>query len=44
MGCETEAELRYEAGLRSRALSVKRPCTGELLRVYILGTLVNRSL
>jgi hypothetical protein len=25
MGYETEAELRYEAGLRSRALSARAP-------------------
>jgi hypothetical protein len=28
--------------LRSRALSAKRPCTSELLRIYLLGTPVNK--
>jgi hypothetical protein len=33
MGYETEAELRYEVGLRSRALRARRPGTSDLLRI-----------
>jgi hypothetical protein len=44
MGYETEAELRHEVGLRSRALSARRPCTSELLRIPLPGTSVNKRI
>jgi hypothetical protein len=44
MGYETEAELRYEVGLGSRALSARRPGTSELLRMLLPRTLMNKPL
>jgi hypothetical protein len=43
MGYETEAELRYEVGLRSRALSARRSGTSELLRINLPHTRLNRE-
>jgi hypothetical protein len=41
MGYEIEAELRYEVGLGSRALSARRPGTSELRRISLPRTPVN---
>jgi hypothetical protein len=35
--------LRYEVGLRSRALSARRPGISEVRRIYLLVTSVNRA-